>query len=180
MVNQTVKTLVDAVLLTLKEAGWGLSCNAFGVEIRDNKAVTAQGQGSTELAYIGISDTLGTYLYIRENGGTISVSGASLGSCENGTRVAVLLRAVAVSNNLRNTPHILADKLFIDLLNVSLKSTKQVLDIDVQIQAVSTNFEDILHAETGVVKGAPISLAAIDFELSFTISGCNLPKIKLC
>jgi len=183
MIQDTIRAILSKFSVDLAAAGWGMACNNFGSE-RDGKVLTNPEKGTSERAYIGIEDNRGTYLYFRENSGAVQLRSASLGSCLTGQIVTAQLRVVAVSNNLQNTAQILADKLFVDFsrLAVSNRDFSGISGVSLEPNTIWTNHAEIMLAETGGLRAdAPrLSLAAMDFVLTFTANNCQLPTIKIC
>lgn len=183
MIQTTIFKIVEDLVAQFRARGWAISCNNFGLEVGE-KALSQPLAGSSERSYIGIDDAKGTYVYFRENSGAVQLRGANFGSCQNGQIVTAQLRAVAVSNNLNNTPQILADKLYIDLSNAGWTNRflPNIFDIGLELNLVWTNHSEIMLEETGGTrKDSPrTALAAIDFALSFTIQDCQMQPIKLC
>lgn len=183
MIQAAITEIVEHLSDQFLVAGWGMSCNNFGVE-QGGKVITRSASGTSERAYIGIEDQRGTYMYFRENSNAAQIRSASLGACQNGQLVTIQLRAVAVSNNLQNTPQNLADKLFIDLNKAAFpkKFIAGIGEISLDASAQWTNHAEIMLAETGGTRkdGFRVVLAALDFELSFVIQNCTLHSPKLC
>ena len=183
MLNNTINELVDAVVSCLILGGWASACNGLGVQLLNGQVVAKEQQNNPDYNYIGISDTKGTYCYIRENANVVSLADSDLGSCGIGQTATVQLRAVGVSNNPKNTAQIMADNIYSVLNNCSPKPTtnKQIIyNPSITINVVNTDYADIFAAETGQEARGNLTLAAVDFTLSFDILGCNLPITKLC
>lgn len=183
MINTTIFRVIEDLAAQFRASGWAMSCNNFGLEVGE-KVLSQPVAGSSERSYIGIEDHKGTYVYFRENSSAIQLRGADFGSCQNGQIVTAQLRAVAVSNNLNNTPQILADKLYIDLSNAGWSSRflPNIFDIGLALNLVWTNHSEIMLEETKGTRSesSRVTLAAIDFALSFTIQDCKMQPIKLC
>ena len=183
MIQSSISAILAQIGLQLVGTGWPESCNNFGL-ILGGRVLTNPAQGTSERAYIGIEDNRGTYLYIREQDNPVQLSSARLGSCSKGQAVSVQLRAVAVSNNLQNTAQHLADKLWIDFNNLSLNSP--VIDniglAEIDPAALWTSHAEIMLAETGGTRhdSPRLSLAALDFKLSFVVKNCKLETLKIC
>lgn len=183
MIYSTTKTIIDLLAAYLLRSGWGVACNALGVQVVGGKVVAINPQNKPEQNYIGIQDNRGTYCYFRENSNVVSLSQIEIGACDGADSPTAQLRVVAVSNNPNNPAQLLADKLYIDLSNFANPKLPKINNISITIQAVSTDYADIFEAETAqspIGKTSNLSLAAIDFTLSFEITPCQLTTLKLC
>lgn len=183
MIQSSINAILGQAMLQLSGAGWPDACNNFGL-LLGGKVLTNPAQGASERAYIGIEDNRGTYLYIREQDNPVQLSAARLGSCSNGQAASAQFRAVAVSNNLQNTAQHLADKLWIDFNNLSISNSMfpNIASVEFDLAALWTNHAEIMLAETGGTRhDAPrLSLAALDFKLSFLVKNCKLSTLKIC
>lgn len=183
MIYSTTKTIIDLLCTYLKNNGWGVACNALGVQVLGGKVVATNVENKPDQTYIGIQDNRGTYCYFRENSNVVSLSQIDLGSCNGLDSPTVSLRVVAVSNNPNNFAQLLADKLYVDLSNFSIPKLPKINNSDITIQAISTDYDNIFEAETAqptTGKANNLSLAAVDFALTFDIVGCKFDQIKLC
>lgn len=182
----SVRTIIAGIIAAkLKTSGgWANTCNALGVMLQDGRVVNSPASAGRDFTYIGIDDSRGTYVYLRDNSLQLSVGRALLGSCENGQTVRSEIRAVAVSNNLQNTPQMLADKLFTDLSKIRIPNTALYSDALIIPTAAYHIQHDIYLSEIGQQpndgKLSRVVLAAVDFNIEFIMSDCSAQSPKIC